>query len=100
MRAGFVRGGDLNHGQVADDGGFVSNVLDQQYVDQFVEIGLDAARLVEIGVDGNSHARDFGLLGAADGERIDVEGAATEQRSHSRQHAWLVFYVNHICVQH
>ena len=33
-------------------------------------------------VDDDGHPRDVGLLGAADGQRIDVETAAPKQRDH------------------
>src|SRR3984957_11783229 len=95
-----MRGSHFDHGQVAHYGGFVRNVLHQQHVDQLIEIGLDAACLIVIGVDRDGHARDLRLLGAADGERIDVEGAAAKQRRHTRQHARFIFHVHHVSVQH
>ena len=56
--------------------------------------------LVFVGVDHDRHARDPRLFGAADRQRIDVEGAAAEQRRHTVQHARLVFDVNDEGVQH
>ena len=80
--------------------GSVGDVLHQQHVHQFVEIGFDAARLVEVGIDGNRHARDFRLFRASHGQRVDIEGAAAKQRCHAGQHARLVFDVHHECIQH
>ena len=39
------------------------------------------------------HARDAGRLRVADGQRVDVEGAAPEERRHAIQHAWLIYDV-------
>ena len=53
-----------------------------------------------VGIHDDGHARDVGLLSAADGERVDIEGAAAKQRNHAREHAGLVFHVNDECVHH
>ena len=70
--------------------GALGDVLDAQHVDQLVEVRLDAARADRRRLSHDDrHARDAGRLGVADGERLDVERAAPEQRRHAVQHAGL-----------
>src|SRR5690606_16896555 len=61
---------------------------------------LDATGAGRIDVDDDRHARDTGRLGMAHRERVDVEGAAPEERRHPVEHAGLVLDVDNESVEH
>src|ERR1035441_1888951 len=100
VRTGLVGSCHFDHGQVTDDCWFMGDVLNEQDVDQFIQIGFDAAGLGGGVGARDRHARDFRSFRAAHGQRIDIESAAAEQRGYARQHARFVFHVHHVCVQH
>src|SRR5262245_1229034 len=63
-------------------------------------MGFQPARAVLIGVDHHRHARNARGLGMSDGQRLDVERAAPEQRGHAIEDARLVLDVDRKCMQH
>ncbi len=90
----------FDHCQIANNRRLVRNIFNQQDVDELVEIGLDAACLITIGIDGDGHARNFRFLRPPDCQRVDIEGAASKQGGYTREDAWLVFHVHHKSVHH
>ncbi len=72
---------DLHEREVARNGRHVAQVLDLQHVDQLVQVRGDAVDTDLVAVDDDRHARDAGHVGAADGQRFDVEGTAPEQQT-------------------
>ena len=81
---------DLDQGQLVLDRRLAGQVLDLEHVDQPVEL-LD--RLLDehvVAVEGDRHPADVGLVGVADGERLDVEVARPHQARHAVQDAGLV----------
>src|SRR5260370_17699873 len=61
---------------------------------------LEPARPIVVRVDDDGHARDAGRFGVSDGQRLDVEGTAPEQRRDAVQHARLVVDVNRKGMKH
>jgi hypothetical protein len=100
LRARLLPCPDLHEGKVAHEGGFARDVVHEENVDELIDIGDDAARLVLGGVHSDGHARDVRFFGAADGERVNIEGAAAQERDDAREDAGLVFDVNDECVHH
>jgi hypothetical protein len=83
----------------AIDGGD-GDVVDALHRHQLVEMRFEPPRAVVVGVDDDRHARDAGRLSVPDGERLDIERAAAEQRGDAVQDARLVVDVNRECMQH
>jgi hypothetical protein len=52
------------------------------------------------GLADQREAREAQALAAADGERVDVDVEAAEQRCHARQHAGQIFNISDECMQH
>ena len=71
----------------------MGEVVDAEHVDELVEVGLDDAGPGLGGLEHDGQARDAGLVGAADGERVDVEVAAAEERGDAVKHAGHVFHI-------
>src|SRR5205823_477121 len=69
-------------------------------VNQLVQVSLQTPRARVIGFNNDGHARDARFFRAPDGQRIDVECTATEQRRHPRQHSRFVFDIYNERVQH
>jgi len=63
-------------------------------------VRFEPARPVLIGLDHDRHPRDAIGLGVADGERLDVERAAGEERRHAVQDTGFVVDVNGKCMEH
>ena len=100
VRAIVAGHGHLDEREIARHGRHGAEVLDLQHVDQLVEIGGDALGARLVAVDHDRHARDAGLGRAADGERLDVEGAAAEDERDAVEHAGFVFDERDECVMH
>ncbi len=100
LRAVVRRGGDFDQRQLARDGGVLGDVVDIDDVFKFEEAGADAVAGFGGGLADQRQPREAGTLAAADGERVDVDVQAAEERCDAREHAGQVFNVSDKCVQH
>ena len=100
LRAIAGRGGHLDERQLAGDRGRLGNVVHIDNILQFKQAGADAMAGLGRGLADQREAREAGALAAADGERVDVDVEAAEERRHAREHARQVFNVSDECVQH
>jgi hypothetical protein len=69
----------------------VGNILNVDDVHQLIQVGLNFARFDPFAVHDDGHARDFGVFGAADIQRLNIEVPAPEQGGHPVQHARFIF---------
>ena len=81
----------LDQRQVARHRRHVAQILDFENVDELVQVGHDAVNVHLIAVKNDGHARHAGNVGPADGQRLDVEGAAPKDQRDAVQNARLVF---------
>ena len=100
LRAVARRGGHLDERQLARDGGRLGNVVHIDYIFKLEQAGADAMAGLGGGLADQRETREAGPLAAADGERVDVDVQAAEERRHAREHARQVFNVSDECVQH
>jgi hypothetical protein len=84
----------LDQGQIARNLWHLRDVVHATDGKQLVEVGLDQPGAPLIRVHHDGHAREAGLLGVPDRQRLDVERTATEQRRDAVQHARLVVDIN------
>ena len=75
------RGRHFDHGEIAIHGGRRRDVGDRDHVHELVEIRRDPLGLRVVGRHDDRHARDAGLFGAPDGQRLDVVVAPAEKRA-------------------
>ena len=92
LGAGLVVGADLHQDEFALDGRRRLQLDDLQHVDELVELLGDLLQRQVLDVDHDGDAGDVGVLGDADGERVDVEAAAGEQRGDPGEDAGLVLH--------
>src|SRR3954453_1530279 len=90
LRALGQRRADLHEQQLALDGGALLQLDDLDHLDQLVQLLGDLLERRGLGVGDDRHAGEVGVLGRADGERLDVEAAAAEQRRDAGQDTGLV----------
>ena len=81
---------DLDEGQLLGDDRVRRDVLDLQDVDQPVELLGGLLDRDVVAVEGDRHPAHVGLVGPADGERVDVEVPRPHQRRDAVQDARLV----------
>ena len=100
LRAVARRGGHLDQRQFARDGWSLGDVVHIDNIFKLEQAGANAvARFCRCFAD-QRQPRQPDALAAADGERIDVDVQAAEERSHARQHARQIFNISDECVQH
>ena len=87
LAAVLARDRHLDQRQVAVERRLLRHVLDLDHVDQLVEVLLQALDLFLRCRRDQRHARQVVVVGAPDGQAVDVEVAAPEQVGHPRQDA-------------
>src|SRR3954451_21889843 len=90
LRALGQRRADLHEQQFALDGGALLQLDDLDHLDQLVQLLGDLLERRGLGVGDDRHAGQVGVLGGPDGEGLDVEPAAAEQRRDAGQDTGLV----------
>src|SRR4029079_12369795 len=94
VRPALAGGRDFDEREVARDlrrRGDVARAPDRY---EFVQVRLEPARAVLVGLDDYGHARHAVRFGVSHGQRLDGEVATAEQRRDAVQHARLVVDVD------